>query len=190
MRHPVLSLLHFTLPCSVPRPRVPPRRHHIKRPPVEPLHDRELVEPGLVFGRAGSDALEGDRERMSGVGAGGGGGHGGGVGPGLNEGVGQIALRLVRRGLNKLLKDYVHYRSRILSLLACSSGLRKYSINLRWPVLISTVTVMPGLRYTSLSFSTRIVERFMLTRAAYTSPTLSTGTASFDSVRIFPSMVP
>ena len=46
------------------------------------------------------------------------------------------------------------HRSRKLSLETCVSGLRKYSITRRVPVLTSTVTAMPGVSRTVL-FSTR-----------------------------------
>ena len=45
------------------------------------------------------------------------------------------------------------YRSRKLSLECCRRGVRKYSITRRLPVLISTVTAIPGVRSTIL-FST------------------------------------
>jgi len=47
----------------------------------------------------------------------------------------------------------VGHRSRKLSLVTCISGLRKYSITRRVPILTSTVTAMPGVRRTVL-FST------------------------------------
>ena len=55
------------------------------------------------------------------------------------------------------------YLSLMLSLIDFSNGLRRYSITRRWPVLISTVTAMPGDRLTCLP-STRMVDRSMLTR--------------------------
>lgn len=57
----------------------------------------------------------------------------------------------------------VIYRSRRLSLETCISGLRKYSITRRLPVLTSTVTAIPGVSRTFL-FSTWIVSRASFTR--------------------------
>jgi hypothetical protein len=62
-----------------------------------------------------------------------------------------------------LLYQYLIHRSLRLSLTDFSKGLRRYSITRRWPVLISTVTAMPGDRLTCLP-SIWMVDRSMLTR--------------------------
>ena len=59
----------------------------------------------------------------------------------------------------------LNYRSRKLSCLYLSNGDMRYSITRREPVLISTLTAMPGARLTSRS-SIRICVRSSETRAA------------------------
>jgi len=58
---------------------------------------------------------------------------------------------------------YDSYRSRRLSFTDFSSGLNRYSMIRRCPVLISTVTAMPGERWAGLP-CTSIVARSMLMR--------------------------
>ena len=67
------------------------------------------------------------------------------------------------------------YLSLTLSSLYRNNGLKKNSINLLFPVFTSTVTAMPGVRFTSLS-PTCITLFFISTRAAYTSPRFSSAT--------------
>lgn len=55
------------------------------------------------------------------------------------------------------------HRSRMLSWTLLNSGLKRYSMMRRWPVLTSTVTAMPGESRTNLS-PTCITERSTLTR--------------------------
>src|SRR6188508_850513 len=82
-----------------------------------------------------------------------------------------------------------HYRSRRLSFTDLRRGLRRYSISRRFPVLISTVTAMPGERFTCLP-STWIVERSILILVGYTKPTFSMDAASSDTDSTLPGIVP
>jgi hypothetical protein len=66
----------------------------------------------------------------------------------------------------------LNYRSLKLSSPYCISGLKKYSITLRVPVLTSTVTAIPGDSRTDL-FSTRRKSLASWTRVEYTNPNFS-----------------